>query len=190
MYNKDVLMDAMAEAINIGVYILCLFLFFKLHSILEKGLIARNLERGFVVERWSLRLFKAFRNVAILLGSIEKMLVGAPVSKSCLCWFAVVVVGILLRIAAILTLGKYWSYHIEIRCEHEVIRHGVYKYLRHPAYLGNIFIPALYFGLGLTYTPLIAAFFILIFYCYRSFCEDRYLHQLLVSKGGMKVGIS
>lgn len=44
------------------------------------------------------------------------------------------VISLFLRAAAIRTLGKYWSLHVEIRSQHELVREGVYNWIRHPAY--------------------------------------------------------
>ena len=42
--------------------------------------------------------------------------------------------SVVLRNAAIRTLGRFWSLHIEIRAEHVLVREGVYDFVRHPAY--------------------------------------------------------
>jgi len=46
----------------------------------------------------------------------------------------------LLRISAIRTLGELWSYRIEIKEGHKLVKSGIYKYLKHPAYLGNVYL--------------------------------------------------
>ncbi len=53
------------------------------------------------------------------------------------------------------TPGKYFSVHIEIKNNHQLIESGSYKFTRHPAYAGNIWqavgIPLIlnaYFSLG------------------------------------------
>lgn len=67
----------------------------------------------------------------------------------------IVAVRIWLKWWAMLTLGEYWSVHIEIREPHKLIKEGPYRYLRHPAYLSNLMA---YLGI-----PLIAnAFYTLI----------------------------
>ncbi|KKG14148.1 hypothetical protein EO98_09240 [Methanosarcina sp. 2.H.T.1A.6] len=48
------------------------------------------------------------------------------------------VIGTVLRAWGIWTLGKYFSVHIEIQDNHELIENGPYKFIRHPAYAGNI----------------------------------------------------
>lgn len=43
--------------------------------------------------------------------------------------------AMLLRFTAIRTLGQFWSLQVEIRQQHQLVREGVYRYVRHPAYL-------------------------------------------------------
>jgi protein-S-isoprenylcysteine O-methyltransferase Ste14 len=44
-------------------------------------------------------------------------------------------VALVVRLTAIRALGKFWSLHLEIRDEHQLVMHGIYQHLRHPAYL-------------------------------------------------------
>ncbi|WP_164888468.1 isoprenylcysteine carboxylmethyltransferase family protein [Methanosarcina sp. MSH10X1] len=37
-----------------------------------------------------------------------------------------------------MALGKYFSAYIEIKDNHQLIQDGPYKFMRHPAYAGNI----------------------------------------------------
>jgi protein-S-isoprenylcysteine O-methyltransferase Ste14 len=46
--------------------------------------------------------------------------------------------GLWLRAQATRTLGRYFSPDVRILPEHELIRVGVYKYVRHPIYLGTL----------------------------------------------------
>jgi len=43
-----------------------------------------------------------------------------------------------LRAWGLWSLGKYFSAHIEIRDNHELVETGPYRFIRHPAYAGNI----------------------------------------------------
>jgi len=45
------------------------------------------------------------------------------------------VVSLVLRLTAIRTLGRFWSLNLEIRKNHELVREGIYRHMRHPAYL-------------------------------------------------------
>ncbi len=46
--------------------------------------------------------------------------------------------GILIRWAAIYTLGRYFTRRVTILEGHRIIRSGLYKHLRHPSYLGYL----------------------------------------------------
>lgn len=48
------------------------------------------------------------------------------------------VIGQILRLTAIFTLGKRWSTRIMILPEATAIRSGIFRYIRHPNYLGVI----------------------------------------------------
>jgi protein-S-isoprenylcysteine O-methyltransferase Ste14 len=42
--------------------------------------------------------------------------------------------ALVVRLWAIRTLGRYWSLHLEIRQDHQLVTEGVYRHMRHPAY--------------------------------------------------------
>ena len=50
----------------------------------------------------------------------------------------IVFIGIIIRGLSIKYLGKYFSREVETWDDHTLIKDGIYKYIRHPAYLGNI----------------------------------------------------
>jgi protein-S-isoprenylcysteine O-methyltransferase Ste14 len=54
--------------------------------------------------------------------------------------------GLALRWAAILTLGKAFSVNVAIHHDQQVMRSGVFRYLRHPSYTGMMLI---FLALGL-----------------------------------------
>jgi protein-S-isoprenylcysteine O-methyltransferase Ste14 len=87
------------------------------------------------------------------------------------------VLGTSLRAWAVLILGKYFSVHIQVDDGHKLVETGPYKYIRHPAYAGNILqavgIPLIlnaYFSLG------ISAILVFLF-LYRLNLEERILTQ-------------
>ena len=47
-----------------------------------------------------------------------------------------IVTGIAARFLSRRALGKQYSVHVETSEEHQLITHGIYQHLRHPAYLG------------------------------------------------------
>jgi protein-S-isoprenylcysteine O-methyltransferase Ste14 len=58
-------------------------------------------------------------------------------------------VGIAIRWAAIYTLGKYFTCAVLIKDDHRLVRKGLYKHLRHPAYTGTL---VAHLGLGLSFS--------------------------------------
>ncbi|MFE7560787.1 methyltransferase family protein [Kitasatospora sp. NPDC057500] len=46
--------------------------------------------------------------------------------------------GVVLRQAAIRTLGRFYSHHVTRQSDHQVVTWGVYRVIRHPAYAGML----------------------------------------------------
>ena len=88
----------------------------------------------------------------------------------------IVAVRIWLKWWAMLTLGEYWSVHIEIRESHKLIKEGPYCCIRHPAYLSNLLE---YLGVALianAYYTLIGVFLIYLpFNLIRLYLEEKEL---------------
>lgn len=59
---------------------------------------------------------------------------------------AITLVGIAVRVWAITTLGRFFRRDVTIAPDQTVIEAGPYRYVRHPAYLGNLVVVA---GVGL-----------------------------------------
>ncbi len=49
-----------------------------------------------------------------------------------------VVVGLSLRVWAVLTLGRFFTWFITVYDDHQVIRSGPFRFIRHPAYCGAL----------------------------------------------------
>lgn len=99
----------------------------------------RDTISGPVRERWTLRLFMV-AGMLMLAGSLAEFflrplrvdwrLVGA----GWLCALA----SFLIRRRAIAALGRFWSLHVEIRDNHEFVRTGPFRWVRHPTYFSMI----------------------------------------------------
>ena len=51
--------------------------------------------------------------------------------------FSLLILGVIVRCLAMKTLGIYFSYTLSAeKCAHPLVDYGVYKYIRHPGYLG------------------------------------------------------
>jgi protein-S-isoprenylcysteine O-methyltransferase Ste14 len=64
--------------------------------------------------------------------------IGAPRVLSLSAALAVIVSGLALRWTAILRLGRFFTSNVAIQPDHAVVRSGVYRYVRHPAYSGML----------------------------------------------------
>src|SRR5215218_6244711 len=62
---------------------------------------------------------------------------------------ALLLAGVAFRWAAIYTLGKYFTGTVLIKEDHCLVRTGLYKHLRHPAYTGSL---VAHLGLGLSFS--------------------------------------
>lgn len=61
---------------------------------------------------------------------------------------ALLMIGIVFRWMAIQTLGKFFTLQVLIKDDHQLVRTGFYKYLRHPSYAGALLA---HLGLGLSF---------------------------------------
>jgi protein-S-isoprenylcysteine O-methyltransferase Ste14 len=84
--------------------------------------------------------------------------------------------GIILRWTAIITLKRQFTVDVAITSGHRLVREGIYRYLRHPAYAGSLLS---FFGLGLSFGNYISIIVIVVPICsvflYRIHVEERAL---------------
>jgi protein-S-isoprenylcysteine O-methyltransferase Ste14 len=90
--------------------------------------------------------------------------------------FSLFIIGLILQGVAEATLGKYYLPSIGTVEGQKIIKNGIYKYIRHPGYLGEIII---FFGLGfVTYSLLgiLGAFIVaLMVYAGEVIPEEKYM---------------
>jgi protein-S-isoprenylcysteine O-methyltransferase Ste14 len=100
----------------------------------DRGIIA-----GKIRENVTLRLFMMVGTL-MLLGSVAEMLLReiTPGWGTIAAGWLVAICSFALRRRAIAALGKFWSLHVEIRENHEFVRSGPFRWVRHPAYLSMI----------------------------------------------------
>jgi protein-S-isoprenylcysteine O-methyltransferase Ste14 len=66
--------------------------------------------------------------------------------------------GVVLRVIAMRTLGKFFTRTLQLREEHHVVSDGIYRRVRHPGYLGDI---VLFVGSGIATSNVITTVLIL-----------------------------
>ena len=91
---------------------------------------------------------------------------------------ALLVAGVAVRWRAIYTLGKFFTGTVLIREDHRLLRTGIYKHVRHPAYTGALLA---HLGLGLSFTNWFSLGFGVLPYAaaaaYRIRVEERALRE-------------
>ena len=90
--------------------------------------------------RESEKISKIFIRIAIYVSAILVFVlhsyewsVGQPIANL---GAILMLVGIAIRMWAVYTLGKSFTSHVSVYSEQTVVREGLYKTIRHPAYLG------------------------------------------------------
>jgi protein-S-isoprenylcysteine O-methyltransferase Ste14 len=93
---------------------------------------------------------------------------------------AIMVVGFLLRLAAIRTLGRLFSHRVAVSPDHRVVETGPYRVVRHPSYTGAV---VTYLGIGVAcgnWLSVVAALAgALVGFGYRIRIEEQYLRREL-----------
>lgn len=85
--------------------------------------------------RWSLPVLYLLYVMNVAGSLLEHLLVRRGVVLWISVFGLVLYLGsLILRRVAIRTLGKFWSLHVEIRDQHQLVREGVYSFVRHPIY--------------------------------------------------------
>ena len=93
---------------------------------------------------------------------------------------ALIPLGMILNAYAIRQLGRYFTVQVAVRPDQPVVQTGPYRYLRHPAYTGQL---VTFLGVGLVFTNWASVAVILACalaaYAYRIGIEERVLREEL-----------
>ena len=88
------------------------------------------------------------------------------------------VMGIALRMWAVITLGKFFTVQVRIFSNHHLIDIGPYRWLQHPSYSG-IFLTAAGLGLATGYLVIMLSFLMILGFVlgYRIYVEEKALKE-------------
>jgi protein-S-isoprenylcysteine O-methyltransferase Ste14 len=89
---------------------------------------------------------------------------------------ALVVIGLMIRIHSIRTLNQYFTYSVAKVENHKIIETGLYKFIRHPGYLGQLII---FIGLSTSLSNWLSVLVMMIP------VTLGYLHRIKVEEGFM-----
>lgn len=93
---------------------------------------------------------------------------------------ALIVIGLMIRIHSILTLKQYFTYSVAKVENYKIIETGLYKFIRHPGYLGQLVI---FLGISISISNWLSVLFMMIpitlGYLYRIKVEERFMFEQL-----------
>jgi protein-S-isoprenylcysteine O-methyltransferase Ste14 len=96
---------------------------------------------------------------------------------------SLIIIGLVIRWVAILSLRHYFTVNISIQENHRIIDTGIYKYIRHPAYTGSLIS---FLGLGLSFSSWLSMLIVFIpvtfAFIYRIHYEEKALTQAFGAK--------
>ena len=70
-----------------------------------------------------------------------------------------IIIGLLIRITSILTFMQQFTYTVTKIENHEIIESGLYKFIRHPGYLGQLII---FLGISTSLSNWLSVIFMII----------------------------
>jgi protein-S-isoprenylcysteine O-methyltransferase Ste14 len=93
---------------------------------------------------------------------------------------ALFAIGLLIRIYALLTLRQFFTYSVAKVENHQIITTGLYKYIRHPGYLGQLII---FIGIAASMSNWLSILLMMIpvtlGYLYRIRVEEKFMTEEL-----------
>jgi len=132
-------------------------------------------------DKSSLRIMWITICTSISLGVILMIIAPFPISRSFVIAYLglfLIISGVVIRIAAIRTLGNFFTVNLAIHNDHQLIKKGLYKFIRHPSYTGSLLS---FVGLGVSFNnwlSLVVIFIpILISFLYRIKVEEKLMLQ-------------
>lgn len=158
-------------------------MFCKTQTVIENGFRVKEREKvQLIIDSWSLKIFKIGRLILLTIGSIEACLVASYNINNIILGVSLIAMGVTLRCYAIYSLGSMWNFNIILYKDHKVIKKGIYSYIKHPAYIGNIYLTGILLCINSTWATLTSIPFIIIFYLYRANIENSLLKLKEVAK--------
>ncbi len=131
--------------ISLIIAFLIIIFFYSFESFLRYGDEAKNREAGQADKKSTIYLSRVFSiNLLVLLsGFLLNQFTKLEIFDNHIYPYLgnlIMIIGLITRITATRTLKQYYTRTLKIQSNQKVIDFGLYKYLRHPGYLGLIMI--------------------------------------------------
>lgn len=140
----------------------------------SRGNVARGADRGSLAVLWTTITLAVFASIQVASRGAARL--PGPVLAWAVAGTAVLLMGLVLRWTAILTLRQAFTVDVAIAKDQRVVERGVYRVLRHPAYAGNL---VAFLGMALVYGDWLAGLVLLlpivVAFSYRIGVEERAL---------------
>lgn len=87
-----------------------------------------------------------------------------------------IIVGVIIRDLSVITLKKYFTLSVQVSKNQHLIKTGLYKYIRNPAYTGSIIsLLGIAFAFRNVFSPIVVLIICIICYGYRINIEEKTL---------------
>ena len=161
-----------------------LLAFFLLDPLMRKGKRAKSIEKTESDNKSTALLVLTFFIVLVLSVFLNWLKLGIFNNEGIsILGLVLMFAGLFIRIISILTLDKYYTRTLVTVDEQNIIKSGIYKYIRHPGYLGTILI---WVAAGLAmqnlYVFIAATLLVLTAYYYRINKEEDMLMETFGGK--------
>lgn len=93
------------------------------------------------VDKGSIRMIWITIGIANTVGILSAIFLKLPISSfpyTAYLGLAIILLGMIIRLIAVWSLGRYFTVDVTIREDHRIKKNGMYKLIRHPSYLGSI----------------------------------------------------
>jgi len=118
-----------------------LYIIFLMAGVIERVkytfFASKDRKVGHIYYRWTFITLSSIYILIVLSSVAEYFLIIKTVNVFIsMSGFIIFLAGVFLRRMSGENLGRNWSFQVEIKENHELITTGIYKYLKHPYYLG------------------------------------------------------
>jgi protein-S-isoprenylcysteine O-methyltransferase Ste14 len=104
----------------------------------ELGVSKREMDQGDKTRDYGTCGLYAVGQAAVFLSALFFAPTGKTLNAAHMVGFIIFLSGVLFRLWAIRTLGRYYSHIVREVADHKIVDWGPYRVIRHPAYLGMI----------------------------------------------------